>query len=65
MIPGGTDGALLATYGDEAEQVTGAGDCIFACTECPWHSVPGEYPEAGACPDCGATVAPCSCGGNE
>lgn len=43
-----------------AEGVEPAGP-VFACTECDWHSVPGEYPEAGACPRCGSTVDPCQC----
>jgi hypothetical protein len=34
---------------------------VFACTDCTWHSVPGEYPEAGACPRCGECVVPCQC----
>jgi hypothetical protein len=43
-----------------AEGVEPAGQ-VFACTECDWHSVPGEYPFAGACPRCGSTVDPCQC----
>ena len=34
---------------------------VFACTDCTWHSIPGEYPEARACPRCGECVVLCQC----
>lgn len=34
---------------------------VFACTDCTWHSAPGEYPEAGACPRCSESVVSCDC----